>query len=103
WLFIAHGCSDPSTVFQKEKIAEKGSRRFAKPLLAVSHPNIRGTANGFFGAIIEIVAERRSDLRLEFHRGHELAFGDHNQVPFLLGAIIARQFQRRASFYVKFL
>jgi len=42
-------------------------------------------------------------LRLEFHRGHELAFGDYNEVPLLLRAVITRQLQRRAGFDIEFL
>ena len=101
-LLVAHRRFDLGTIFQKERIPEKRSRSFSDAPLAVTDPDVGSASDSLLGSVVEIVPERWPHLRLEFHRGHELAFGDYNEVPLLLRAVITRQLQRRAGFDIEF-
>jgi hypothetical protein len=48
----------------------------------VGRPKVRGIADGFLNAVIEVVS-KAADLRLHFDNGDEIVSGYDRQVPFL--------------------
>jgi hypothetical protein len=95
-LFVTHRRFDPVAILQQKEVAQERGRGLSKSSFPVCHPYIRGAPDGLFGPIIEVISERGTDLGFEFHRRDKLAFGHHNQVPFLLRTVITRQFQSGA-------
>jgi hypothetical protein len=53
--------------------------------------NVR-TSHGFFGSVVEIVAERRADLRLGLDCREKFLVANDKQVPLLRGPEETRQF-----------
>src|SRR4051812_13373082 len=96
WIGSEGGSGNPhrrgrlGVLFQQEHIAEPGSDRTDAALL-VRLPQIHGVAQRFFDPIVEVVSERRTDLRLELDRGDESALVDDYQVPSLGWPIVAGQ------------
>ena len=79
--------------FQQEEVSEPGSLGGLENTFAIRRPDVRGAAERFFGAIIEVVAERGPDLRLELHRGQQGSIDNDHDIPAFFGAKIAGQFQ----------
>src|SRR6266436_9670126 len=58
-------------LFQKQEICNPRANGIR--LLAERLPQIEGAAHRFLGAVVEIIAEGRTDLRFRFERGDQLA------------------------------
>lgn len=89
WLGVGHWGMDPATVLEQEEISEEGGRMVAEAAFPVGGPDVFGVADGFLGAVVEVVAEARADLGFELDGEQELAVGDDEQVPLLFWPVVA--------------
>ncbi len=83
------------TVFQQKDVAQPWALRGLKCPFTISRPQVGRITDGFFGPIIEIIAERRADLRLELDDGQQLTIDDGDQIPVFLRSKVTWQFTSR--------
>ena len=96
-LGVSHRGMDPVAVFEQEEVSEEGGRVVTKTAFTVCSPDVFGVADGFLGAVVEVVAEARADLGFELDGEQELAVGDDEQVPLLFWPVVAGQLQGGAG------
>ena len=60
-------------ILQQHHIAQLRAGRGTKCSLPVGGPEIRRAAQCLLGPIVEVIPERRTDMRFEFDGGHQLA------------------------------
>ena len=83
------------TVLQHEEIPEE--REFGtvqKSPFAKRGPQIEGTAHGFFGSVVKIVAEGWTNLGFGFDGCNQHPVTDDEQIPFFGGSEESRQLDR---------
>jgi hypothetical protein len=79
----ADGPSRGIAVLKHEKITEEWLRTLEIGAFTESCPEVKGAAHCLLSPVIEVVAERGTDLRLGLYRGDQCLFFDNKEVPFL--------------------
>src|SRR5271166_3161358 len=83
WLRIGHWEVDTAAVLEKKEVPNERRGMVAEPAFTVGGPDVFSVTDRFFGAVVEVIAETRSDLRFELDGKQELTAYDNEQVPFL--------------------
>jgi len=84
-LPYAYGTVGGFTIFQHEEVSQKRLRAVEMGTFSEGGPKVKGTAHRFRCPVVEIVAERRSDLRLGFNGRNQRLVANYEKVPFFCG------------------
>ena len=91
-FFDRNRASRLGAIFKYEHVSKPRTGGRAKGPFSIRGPKIGCVAQRFFGSVVEVIPERRPDLRLELDNGQQRTVGDNHQIPILLGPIEPGQF-----------
>ena len=80
------GLLDASQVLKHEKIAQERLWTIEICLLSEGCPEVERATHGFFSSVVEIVAERRTDLRLGLYGCNQYSPLNNEEIPFFGGS-----------------
>ena len=91
WFSHPEGALRRFAVLKHEEIPQEGLVALIESALSESCPKIKCTSHCFLGSVVEVVSERRANLRFRFKRDDEKVIFDNKQVPFLSWAKVTRK------------